>query len=231
MKLFLLALALTAVAAEPESLKDIYGRTILPGYTTGYTGLVNPAFTNAGLISPYVSSSLYPNIYSNIYGVNRYINPLVKREADSEADPLTILPYGNIYGRSILPGYTTGYTGLVNPAYTTTGLIRPYATSAVYPNIYSNVYGLNRYINPLVKRDADSDAGVVYTDGQFHTNVENVGKIAAYAKPFGSVYSTYTPSYKYVAPTATYSAISPYSVGYTGLTGYSGLIKPFGAWY
>ncbi len=157
----------------------IYGRSIINpsfGYSTGLTGYTTGLTGYTTGYNPYVRSFY------------RY-----KREAEAESDPAVLLkmnPY--LYSRSIINpsfGYSTGLTGYT-PGLTgyTTGLTG-YTT------------GYNPYVSSFYryKREAEADPAwsTVYTDGVFHTNAVNLAKgiHTGYAKPFGSFYNSYTPSY------------------------------------
>merc|ERR1739837_41016 len=92
MKLFLLAIALAAVSAEPEAKPYYYGGYGGYGLGYGYGG------------------------YGGLYGGYGYGHYLGKRSADSESDPYWVgtgvayLPYGNGYA---LGGYGLGYGHLI----------------------------------------------------------------------------------------------------------------------
>ena len=175
------------MAAEPEAESD--PAVLLK--TNPY--IYNPTFYNRGIFNPYYSTGL---TYAT---PTSYINPFYrfKREAEAEADPAVLLktnPY--MYG-------TTLYNrGIFNP-YFSTGVTYAAPTS---------------YISPFYrfKREAESDPNLVYTDGVFHTNVENLNKGIHLNKamPYGSIYKTIPTYNKFVTP-AVYPGYSAFPSMYS----------------
>jgi len=200
MKVFIV-LALAAMAlAEPESDPAYltYGTYGLPAYGTyGYRPLVAPAVSTLG----------YSNFYN--YGLSGYYGQrLIKRESEPESDPAllykTYSAYTPYYQRPILPAVTKS----VVPAYSTYNY--GYTTPLV-----SSVYGLNPFYRSLYKREAEpeSDPELVYTDGQFHTNLRNLHKGVHLNKalPYGSIYDVQ----RYAVPTVVKPAVNSYQPTYS----------------
>merc|ERR1719188_2024531 len=109
MKFFLLALALAAVSAEPES-KPYYGYGGYGGYGLGYGGYGRYLGKRSADAEPESKPYYYGGLYGGYglgYGYGHYLGKR-SAEAEPESDPLLVgyYPYGNGYA---LPTVYYGY--------------------------------------------------------------------------------------------------------------------------
>jgi len=156
-------------------------------YTTGYARTIAPyTYTTAQNVMPYTYT--YP-AYTNAHLI-------AKREAEAEADPLTI--YSNAYNYGAWP-YTTGYARTIAPyTYTTAQNIMPYTYT--YP-AYTNAH-------LIAKREAEAEADPL----TIYSNAYNAYNYAAW--PYTTGYARTIAPYTYT----TAQNIMPYTYRYPAYT-------------